>query len=249
MPRDHQAASIAAVRRGGLLVLWVALLVGGGCGARSGPAAPAPAAPPSQLGAGRWDQTVQLLLRSARSQSGSLFQSAVEGAADEAARTVMGEEYPFDAWGRLAARPGELHVLAHPRGGPLAEAVAGRLELAAEGARSATVLESSEGGEIPSAAAVLVWRPRWVDGAVEPRLPDGTEAGLVLVDLLEPRVEGDVWRADAVIAAPAAAEARVVTRYVLAARASGSLPQARSLAAQEGLALEGRDWRRLSLAD
>ena len=226
----------------------LALVLVVGCASRSGPVS-APARESGALEEGRWDRTVQLMHRAARGASGKLFDSAVERAADEAVRNVLGEAYPFDAWGRIASAAGDVLVVAHPRRGPLAEAVVRRLGLVVGDSQPVLLRETSgeELGEL--GARVLVWRPEWVDGAPVPELPDGIGTSVVLVDLFAPRVGDEVWRADALVAAPGPAEARVATRYLLGARALGRLPDAASLAATEGLALTDEGWRRLAIAD
>jgi hypothetical protein len=219
-----------------------------GCASRPAAAPGTRSAAPPSLEAGRWQQTVQLVHRQARGASGKLFASAVERAADEVVRVALGEEYPFDAWGRLVSGPGEPVVVAHPRRGPLAEAVARRLGLASGGNGPVTLRETADGAGT-GRAAVLVWRPEWAAGGPRPPLAVEVEADLILVDLLGPTVGEGVWRADAVVAAPGPAEARVVARYMLEARFTGRLPDASALAAREGLAFADRDWRRLALAD
>jgi hypothetical protein len=204
----------------------------------------------SGLREGEWGRTIQLMHRKARSPSGRLFEAAVEEASDLAARIVLGERLPFDAWQRLVPSEGPPTVLAHPRRGPVAEAVAGRLDMLAGPGGSVEVRETAAVETVPRGRlAVVVWQPVWREGALEPALPAGVEADLVLVDLFDTRVGGQPWSADVLIAAPSTAEAAVVARRVLQSRATGRVADAARLAAEAGLILEDEGWVRLALAD
>jgi hypothetical protein len=247
MTRKPRRAS-SLLRRACLGAALVAAAALAGCASRPAAAPGTGSATPAALEPGRWERTVQLVHRRARGASGNLFVSAVERAADEVVRVALGEEYPFDAWGRLAAGPGEPVVAVHPRRGPLADAVARRLGLASGRNGPVAVRESAEGAGA-GRATVLVWRPDWTAGGLRPPLAGEVEASLVLVDLLDPAVGEGVWRADTVVAAPGPAEARVVARYILEARFTGRLADASALAAREGLTFEEGGWRRLALAD
>lgn len=234
-----------------------------GCATTPGqPAAKEGPAVPGQdvsLRAGDWEHTVQVVHRAARSRTGSVFAAEVEQAADEAVRGVLGEEYPFDAWARLVGEAGRVEVIAHPEAGPLSAAVAARLELVLSG--TVDVIETGRGergAPAPSGAGalgvarVLVWKPAWQNGAPVPALPDGFGAGAgdaaaLLVDLVEPRVGGNPWKADVVVAAPSRAEAGVVVRYMLGARASGEIPDVQALAAGEGLTPPAVSWQRVAI--
>lgn len=215
-------------------------------------AAPAATQPPpadsNDLAPADWDRTILLLHRKARIK-GRLTAVAPIDLADEAVRFVEGVALPFDGWARLLPGSGMPRVVAHPRSGPLAAAVASRLQIAAGSEAAPRVKETGgDAAEIPAEAEVLVWQPGWREGQLVPALPVAAEAQLVLVDLFEPRVGGAAWRADAVIAAPGPAEARLVARHVLESRARGRVVDAERLAAEAGLSLD-QGWARLAVAD
>jgi hypothetical protein len=188
--------------------------------------------------------------RAARSPSGRLFQAAVDEAADGAAQLVLGGTLPFDAWQKLIPERGAPVVVAHPRVGPVAEAVVGRLGLLLESGSEVEVQETAEDAQVTeSPVAAVVWRPRWRDGALEPPPPEEVEGRVVLVDLFETGVDGRAWRADAIVAAPSVSEAAVVARHMLESRARGRIVDAGRLAAQAGLILEDEGWIRVAMAD
>ena len=232
----------------GWVVAGLALSLVAGCAGVPGSAEPSREGGPD-LREGDWGRTVQLMHREARSPSGRLFRAAVDEALDLAARVVLGERLPFDAWQRLVPEQGSPVLLAHPRRGPVAEAAADRLGMLVGSGETVAVRETAGETVRPGKVAVVVWRPGWRDGRLDPAPPADSEAALVLVDLFETRVGGQPWTADALIAAPSVAEAAVVARHVLESRATGRVADAKRLAAEAGLTLKDEGWLRLALAD
>lgn len=204
-------------------VLFVTLLMGGciGRGLPSGIAGQAGEIVPEDRAL-----ILELIHRDARLEDGRLAESAVTELADRAIEKLTGEEFPLDGWALLIPEEGTLTVLATPEEGPLARAVVGRARLAA--GRDGAVNLAGD-GETPSSGPVLwVVETGWRDPGLtldpaevaRARYPETRFVG-VLADLLEPRINGKPWRADALLAAIDPATATLGLRHILGARRRG----------------------------
>lgn len=217
----HQPGLVALA---GMVLL--ALSVMGGC------VSPLPRSPVAKLAGGERGgerrRIVEVIHRHARLQNGDLAESAINALADRAIQGLTGEAFPLDGWAALIPAEGPLTVLASPERGRLAEAVVRRLRLAA-GREGAVVVARDD--ENPGSGPVLwVVESGWRDPgltldpaqAARTRFPGIHFAG-VLADLLEPRVNGEPWKADAVLAAEDPDGAALALRHVLGARRRGEM--------------------------
>jgi hypothetical protein len=200
----------------------------------------------------------QVLHRKARRTDGSLRADAALVAADAALSALTGAPPPFEPWDRLAGRSGPVIVIALPGDGPVARAAYDRLSVIAgapEKVRLADGPPASGPGDSRS-LVILILRPNWTADGLDPD-PElewralaekgWPQPSLTLVDLLEPRIENEAWRADEILASRSLEAASVAARWILASRARGAPADGREVAGRRGLTPEGIDWVRLAV--
>ncbi|RMF76791.1 MAG: hypothetical protein D6738_00580, partial [Acidobacteria bacterium] len=152
-------------------------------------------------------------------------------ALDLALTAFFGEEFPLDAWSRLGAAAGTTAPADAPPS-PLMRIARERLDQAGHGG---------------SGRVVAVWRPSLAGGRLVPDPPAG-DAGPLLVDLLEPELDGAPWPAGILLVASDARAARLVARFTLEARTTGRPPDLAALAREEGLDPDRVDWMRAAVS-
>lgn len=190
---------------------------------------------------------VQVIHRHARLENGQLVESAIAELADRAIQDLTGEAFPLDGWASLIPAKGALTVLATPEEGLLARAVIDRIRLAA--GREGAVIMAGDGDDPGSGPVLWVVEAAWRDPGltldpaetVRSRFFGIRFAG-VLVDLLEPRINGEPWRADAVLAASDPDTAALGLRHILRARRSGEMGDPKKEAAALNLDPSKIEW-------
>jgi hypothetical protein len=244
-----------------LLLAGLAAALGPGCAHHEAGAPSPPAQPPAAIAAAEpaphpgW--IVQVVLREARRDGGAPSPTVVLAAADAALGTLLGAALPLDAWAALLPPQEPPAVLAFPDAGPVAQAALDRLRLVAPDPEGVVLLEGEAAAGLDAGrVALVVLRPSLVDGRLSPDPLDvlarleGTgnaPSPLVLLDLLEPTVEGQPWPADEVIAADGPAAAALAGRFVLVARARREIPRVEPLARELGLDPRRLAWRLASV--
>ena len=209
------------------LGLAAASIVGAAAG---GGGAPKPAAAKRPV-------VVQVLHRAARAPSGALLADAAGRAADAAAAALAGRGEALEAWAVLFGQGRSVTIVAAPKDGELAAAVAERLRILAGDERRVRIVGDDAA---PRGRFVVVVAPDWKNGAPTIDLRRRRGAALVLVDLFEPRIDGAPWRADEVLAARDAAAADAALRAVLARRAG-------TAAAGDVAGASALNWRRVGI--
>ncbi len=233
---------------------WAALLLGlslAAAGCRT-PGSIVPLPDP----AGRIE-LLQLLHRAARDADGAMRVPAVERLVDGAVTRMSGTELPLDAWDSFIDEPSVIQVIAVPEAGVLARVVVERLKLVAPTGVPVELVEGRDAlsGASGSALVVLVTKPAWHDGAIDPALEalvgpaGGPRPALAFADLLGPVVDGQGWAADTAIAARDPRAVALAARYVLEARSSRRIPGLAPLAAWAGVAPGRLDWQRIAVTD
>jgi len=138
-------------------------------------------------------------------------------------------------------------VLATPEEGALAETAIRRLRLAA--GRDGAVVEARGSDNLASGPVLWIVETGWQDPgltldpalAARTRFPEVHFVG-VLADLLEPRMNGRAWKADAVVAAGDPASAALALRHILGARRRGKIGDPGEEAADLNLELRNIEW-------
>lgn len=207
--------------------------------------APPPPTAVTPRASGRADApVVQILHRTARGEGGKLLDVAPAALVDASLLALVPEaDLALDGLIGLMGKRRPVAWIAAPDSGPLAEALAARMKLAfpqpgqVRGGALPWALAEKSG----SRAAVLVWRPEWKGGRAVPDLlplvselkSKGWTIRWVLVDLLEPKVEGIPWPADEVLASRDPGNVAAALEILLAKKARGGAEG--STQASEGL--------------